>query len=249
MILAGGRGTRLGPRSIDTPKPLTQVGGRPLLWHILKHFGHHGFHRFTVALGHGAAVIEDWFVDRATATEAAPEGSRVTLVDGGDPWTISLVDTGLETGTGGRLKRLAGHLGGRPFVVALADGLSTLDLTEMVRWHREHGRSATVAAVRPPPRFGNLDLDEAGRVTEFAEKCPSRTGWINGGYWVLEPSVLDVIDGDPTMFEREPADRLVQRGELMAFRHDGFWRCLDDEHDRRQLDRLWGSGRPPWRVW
>jgi glucose-1-phosphate cytidylyltransferase len=228
-ILAGGRGARLGDAE-GVPKPLVEIGGRPLLWHIMMHYVHHGFHDFVIALGHGGNAIRRYFAD------PAPD------------WTVTLVDTGEHTMTGGRLNRLRPYLGAAPFMLTYSDGVSDVDLRRLEVFHRRHGRRATVTAVSPPPRFGRLTLD-GDRVVDFTEKPPGSDGWINGAFFVLDPSAFDYIDGDVTVWEKGPLERLAREGELMAYRHTGFWACLDTPADLARLRELWNRGERPWVTW
>jgi glucose-1-phosphate cytidylyltransferase len=231
-ILAGGVGSRLIEETVTTPKALVAIGGRPILWHIMRYYAHFGCTEFVVALGHRG--------DEIRACLAAIEREH--------GWTVAAVDTGEATQSGGRLKRLAAHLGGATFMLTWCDGLADVDLHALLSFHRAHGRLATVTAVHPPPRFGRLGLD-GERVVEFAEKSAAPDQWINGAFFVLEPAVLDYIAGDATVFERAPLERLTADGQLMAYRHDGFWQCMDTADEMRLLEGLWQGERAPWRVW
>lgn len=252
VILAGGLGTRLTEETEVRPKPMVEVGGRPILWHILKHFAWFGHREFVIALGYKGDSIKRYFLEYADL-----DGSlSVYLQDGRierhrpctEDWTLHLVDTGLNTITGGRMKRLAPMLRGGTFMMTYGDGVADVDLEALIRFHRAHGKLATVTAVRPPARFGALEF-EGDRVARFAEKPQVSEGWINGGYFVLEPEVLDLIEGDATHWENEPVEQLVRDGQLMAYRHEAFWQCMDTLRDRRLLESLWEQGSPPWRVW
>src|SRR5262245_49705782 len=230
VILAGGMGTRLAEETETRPKPMVEVGGRPLLWHIMKHYAHHGFEEFAVALGYKGDVIKRYFLDYARLnsnfTVQLGSGDVLRKQPSRENWTVHLVDTGLHTITGGRMKRLAPGLGNHTFLMTYGDGVSNVDLRRLVDFHRRHGKLVTVTAVRPPARFGGLVFD-GDRVVEFTEKPQVGEGWINGGYFVLEPKVLDYIKGDETHWEHEPLERLAAEGQLMAFRHDRFWQCMD----------------------
>jgi glucose-1-phosphate cytidylyltransferase len=252
VILAGGLGTRLSEETDVRPKPMVEIGSYPILWHIMKHYESFGFREFCVALGYKGKLIKEFFLNyRMLAT---PE-LTVELGTGGistrghhpEDWKVHLVDTGLDTMTGGRLKRLRPYLEDGTFMMTYGDGLSDVDLRGLVDFHCSHGRLATVTAVRPPSRFGDLVL-EGETVVDFAEKSPLPEGWINGGFLVLEPGVLDYIEGDETAFEREPLGSLAREGQLRAFRHSGFWQCMDTLRDVRLLERLWRSGKAPWVV-
>lgn len=252
VILAGGLGTRLAEETEVVPKPMVEVGGRPILWHIMKHYAQHGFDEFVVALGYKGESIKRYFLDyhRLECSFAVHTGSGDVMRRGAcrDDWVVHLIDTGLHTITGGRLKRLAPVLGRETFLMTYGDGVANVNITELVEFHRRHGKLATVTAVRPPARFGSLEF-EGDRVVRFAEKPQVGEGWINGGFFVLEPAVLQYIDGDDTHFEREPLERLAEDGELCAYRHPDFWQCMDTLRDKRYLESLWNSGKAPWRVW
>jgi len=252
VILAGGLGTRIAEETHMKPKPMIEVGGRPLLWHIMELYGHHGFNDFVVCLGYLGGLIKDYFVNfRAQHSDVECDlgSGAIDFVNSRcPPWRVALVDTGESTMTGGRIKRVADRLRAETFMLTYGDGLADVDLKALLAFHRAHGRLATVTAARPPGRFGVLSIGSAGRVEDFREKPDDEGGWINGGYFVLEPAVLDYIDGDTTSFEREPLRRLAGDGQLMAFEHRGFWQALDTVYDKRRLEALWDSGAPPWRV-
>jgi glucose-1-phosphate cytidylyltransferase len=252
VLLAGGMGTRLAEETELRPKPMVEVGGRPILWHIMAHYAHHGFKEFLVALGYKGEAVKRYFLDYAALAgdlsvdlaRGRVKGRRATCED----WAVHLIDTGLHTNTGGRLKRLERWLRGGTFLLTYGDGVADVDLRALVRFHRACGRVATVTAVRPPARFGRLEI-EADQVVSFSEKPQMSEGWINGAFFVLEPSVLDLIEGDPTQFEREPLERLATEGQLMAYRHSGFWQCMDTLRDKVRLEGLWASDNAPWKVW
>lgn len=250
-ILAGGVGSRLSEETSVRPKPMVEIGGKPMLWHIMKYYSQFGFRDFTIALGYMGDYIKRWFVDYASLasdlTVHLRNGAVHTHGDGPDDWTVHLIDTGLPTATGGRIKRLAPYLGEGTFLLTWGDGVSTVDLHALVDFHRSHGRIATLTAVRPPARFGHVELD-GPRVSEFSEKPQIGEGWINGAFFVLEPAVFDYIAGDATKFEREPLEKLAKDGELMAYRHYDFWQCMDTLRDKKRLERLW-SGSAPWKIW
>ena len=250
-ILAGGFGTRLGSETEKIPKPMVEIGGRPILWHIMSHFAAFGFDDFVIALGYKGELIKRYFVDYCTLSgdlNVSLESGEVRWNGGYRPtWTLDLVETGLHTMTGGRIKRLASHLGGETFFLTWGDGVADLDVRALLAFHRSHGRLATVTVVRPPARFGHLEL--AGDEVEiFTEKPQAAEGWINGAFFVLEPGVLDYIDGDSTQFEKEPLEALASDRQLIAYRHQGFWQCMDTPRDRRLLNDLWSAGDPPWKV-
>jgi glucose-1-phosphate cytidylyltransferase len=252
VILAGGMGTRLAEETDLTPKPMVEIGGSPILWHIMKIYATHGFDDFVIALGYRPEIVKNYFLNyyhlRNDFTIDVGRGT-IDVHDGGhEDWTIHLVDTGLATQTGGRIRRLERWLRGGTFLLTYGDGVADVNCRDLVEFHRAHGKLATVTAVRPPARFGGL-VFEGDRVAEFTEKPQIGEGWINGGFFVLEPGVLDYIEGDESVWEREPLERLAADGELMAFRHDGFWQPMDTLRDVRLLERLWQSGDVPWRVW
>jgi glucose-1-phosphate cytidylyltransferase len=251
-ILAGGVGSRLSEETEIKPKPMVEVGGKPILWHIMKHYARYGHTEFVIALGYKGEYIKKYMVDYSTLSGDLTvdlSRSQVMRHNGGpDNWTVKLVDTGLETATGGRIKRLAKHIGSEPFMLTWGDGVSNVDLAALVAFHKKHGKLATVTAVRPPARFGRLEMD-GDRVAEFSEKPQLGEGWINGAFYVLEPKVFEYVEGDTTQWEREPLERLASEGQLMAYRHDSFWQCMDTLRDRKLLEQLWQSGQPPWKTW
>lgn len=252
VILAGGLGTRLAEETQVKPKPMVEIGGRPILWHIMKLYSHYGFREFVVALGYKGEVIKRYFLDyRALNSNLTIRlaTADLSVLDGEhEDWTVHLVDAGLETQTGGRIKRLAPWIGNETFMLTYGDGVSDINLTELLAFHRAHGRLATVTAVRPPSRFGGLTFN-GDLVTEFIEKPQIGEGWINGGFFVLEPPVLQYIDGDAITWEREPMQRLARDEQLVAYRHYSFWQGMDTLRDVRLLESLWASGRAPWKVW
>ena len=252
VILAGGMGSRLQEQTSLRPKPMVEIGGRPILWHIMKGYTAHGFREFVLALGYKAEMIQDYFLDyhrrgRSLSVDLA-DGMAVFHDKPTDDWRVHLVDTGLATETGGRLRRLRPWLGDEPFLMTYGDGVADVPIADLVRFHQAHGRRATVTAVRPPSRFGGLRLD-GDRVAEFEEKPQIGEGWINGGFFVLSPSVLDLIEDDATLWERGPLEHLARCGELAAYRHTGFWHPMDTLRDLGYLERLWTSGEAPWKVW
>ena len=252
VILAGGAGTRLAEETEVRPKPMIEIGGRPILWHIMKHYAHHGFSEFFVALGYKGEVVKRYFLEYYTLVRSF----SVDLSDGqvsaydrdGEDWLLHLVDTGLATQTGGRVLRLREWLEDGPFLLTYGDGVGNVDLEALAAFHEERGSTATVCAVRPPSRFGAIDLD-GDRVRTFAEKPQMSEGWIHGGYMVLEPAVFDELTGDDVSLEARALERLASRDELRAYRHDGFWQCMDTLRDKRYLESLWAGGDRPWKVW
>ena len=251
-ILAGGMGSRLAEETEIRPKPMVEIGGRPILWHIMRHYDHYGFGQFVIALGYKGDHIKRFFTDylnsNASVRVDLATGSSEVLDEGHDEkWQVELIETGRWTNTGGRIKRLAPYLGGSTFCLTYGDGVANVDLTRLVEFHRSHGRLATVTAVHPPSRFGQLEM-HGDKVSSFSEK-PLDQGWINGAFFVLEPQVFDFIDGDDMAWEREPMERLAAAGELMAYRHEGFWQCMDTLRDKKLLEDLWAEGSPPWKTW
>ncbi|MEL7157219.1 MAG: glucose-1-phosphate cytidylyltransferase [Actinomycetota bacterium] len=256
-ILAGGVGSRLAEETAVKPKPMVEIGGRPILWHIMRYYASFGFTEFAVALGYKGEYIKRWLWDEVhltgdltirTGRNAEGQEPVEQRLAETDDWEIQLIETGRETNTGGRIKRLVPHLGPGTFMMTWGDGLSTVDLRALLEFHRAHGKVATLTAVRPPARFGHIEIDD-GQITEFSEKPQAAEGWINGAFFVLEPQVADYIDGDDTLFEREPLERLASDGQLMAYQHDDFWQCMDTLRDRVRLEEMWESGKAPWRIW
>ena len=252
VILCGGLGTRLSEGTDLRPKPMVEVGGRPILWHILKHYAHYGFNEFALALGYKGECIKRFFLEYyhldSNLTVHLSKGRAEAHEGKREDWVVHLVDTGTQTQTGGRLKRLTHLLGNETFMLTYGDGVSNVNFTRLLEFHRAHGKLATVTAVRPPARFGGLVFD-GDLVKEFTEKPQIGEGWINGGFFVLEPQVLDYIKGDETIFERDPLERLAKERQLAAYRHDDFWQCMDTLRDTRLLESLWDSGNAPWKVW
>ncbi len=252
VILVGGFGTRLAEETVVKPKPMVEVGGKPMLWHIMQIYAAHGFHEFVLALGYKGAVIKEYFLNfyshHNDLSISLATGDVTVHQQHRENWLVHLVDTGEQTMTGGRIKRLRRWLGNETFLLTYGDSVSDVDLGALLSFHRAHGKLATVTAVRPPARFGELALD-AGAVTQFAEKPQTGEGWINGGFFVLEPAVLDYIDGDRTVWEREPLERLAAAGQLAAFQHHDFWQCMDTLRDVRLLEELWQTNHAPWKRW
>jgi glucose-1-phosphate cytidylyltransferase len=252
VILAGGLGTRLAEETEVKPKPMVEVGGRPILWHIMKHFGHYGFREFCIALGYKGEVIKRYFLDynrlSGSMTIDLSTGTVDTHNHEGEGWIVHLVDTGLRTLTGGRVKRLEPWLRDDTFMVTYGDGVSDIDLRDLLRFHRAHGRLATVTAVRPPARFGGLAFD-GDLVARFVEKPQIGEGWINGGFLVFEPGVFEYLTGDASSLEADALERLAADRQLAAYQHARFWQCMDTLRDVHLLESLWQGGRPPWKIW
>lgn len=248
-ILAGGAGTRLSEETRVKSKAMVRIGGRPILWHLLKYYEHYGLNEFVIALGHQAGSIRAWFEELGQRRPGTSEGPCTVVYPGAEPgWTVRLVDTGLDTMSGGRIKRLAPYLDGAPFMLTWCDGLADVDLDQLRRFHQGHGGLATLTAIHPPARFGRITL--AGeRITAFQEKTLDPAEWINGAFFTLDPGVFGFIAGDATQFEHEPLCGLAAAGELMAYRHEAFWQCMDTLKEAQELDALWQTGRAPWKVW
>jgi glucose-1-phosphate cytidylyltransferase len=252
VILSGGLGTRLAEETELKPKPMVEIGGRPILWHIMRIYAHHGFNEFYLALGYKGETVKRYFLDyhalAGDLTVTLSDGKVKVQRAGGEDWTVHLLDTGHATLTGGRVKRIQRHLQDATFMVTYGDGVSDVDLKALLRFHRAQGKLATLTAVRPPARYGGLAF-EGDRVAEFIEKPQIGEGWINGGFLVLEPGIFEHLHGDGTSLEADTMQRLAAEGQLVAYRHEGFWQCMDTLRDLRLLQALWDGGKPPWRVW
>ena len=265
-ILAGGLGTRISEETVDKPKPMVEIGTQPIMWHIMKHYYQYGFNDFVIALGYKGHVIKKYFRDycalNSNLTVELRNGTITTHSDVSlDDWTIELIDTGLSTNTGGRIKRLIPYLSGakpgqaygkETFMLTWGDGVSNIDLKKLLAFHnhhkQEHGTLATLTAVRPPARFGHLEFS-GERIAKFSEKPQTAEGWINGAFFVLEPEVFEYIDGDLTLFEKEPLESLARDGKLMAYKHEGFWQCMDTLRDKKRLEKMWEADNAPWKTW
>ena len=247
ILLAGGFGTRLSEYTESIPKPMVTVGGRPILWHIMRIYAHFGHKDFYLALGYKAEVIKEYFLHYRTmnANFTVDLGTGVVLPHQTEKidWSVTLVDTGLNTMTGGRIKRLQSFIGNETFMLTYGDGVAEIDLDAVLKFHQSHGKMVTLSAVRPAARFGDLEFD-GDRVSSFQEKSQLHEGWINGGFFIIEPAFFDLIEGDNQMFEREPLERAVAAGELMAFKHQGFWHCMDTKRDRDLLESMWEKDAP-----
>ncbi len=252
VLLAGGLGTRLSEETRTTPKPMVEIGGQPMLWHIMNIYAAHGFRDFLIAGGYKSEVIKEYFANYYRHNSdlfVELASGEVKSADTRAPnWRIGCIDTGQNTMTGGRLLRLRAHLQDAPFMVTYGDGVGDIDLTKLLAVHRAHGKLASVTAVHPPARFGGMDLKE-DRVTSFAEKSPEHAGWINGGFFVFEPGIFDYIADDDMRLEAEPLSRLADDGQLMAFRHEGFWKPMDTLREKHELESLWQHGNAPWKIW
>lgn len=253
VILAGGFGTRLSEETDIRPKPMVNIGDRPILWHIMKMYSSHGINDFVICLGYKGYVIKEYFYNyslhMSDVTFDMREQSTVVHQRAGEPWSVTLIDTGEKAMTGGRLKAVAPYIQDEDaFCLTYGDGVSDVDITRLVNFHKSHNALSTVTAIRPPGRFGVLNMS-GNRIDSFEEKPAGDGAWINGGFFVLSPKVLEYIEGPNTVWEQEPMRRLAENGELMAYRHDGFWQCMDTLRDKQLLEKLWESGKAPWKAW
>jgi len=252
VILAGGLGTRLKEETVVKPKPMVEIGGHPILWHIMKIYATQGFNEFIIALGYKSEFIKDFFLNyryHRQSISVQLKNGNVVVHDGGiEDWTIHLIDTGENTQTGGRMKRLSPFIGNKPFMLTYGDGVGNINLNKLISFHKKHGKLATLTAVRPPSRFGGLDL-KGDLIEKFSEKPQTGEGWINGGFFVLEPQVLEYIEGDEIPWERQPLELLAMDKQLAAYRHEEFWQCMDTLRDVQLLDTLWSTGKAPWKQW
>lgn len=253
VILAGGLGTRMGAETEARPKPMIEIGGRPMLWHIMKIYAHYGYTDFIICLGYKGYVVKEYFANyrlrRYDMTVRLYDGLMDFHGHDAEPWTVTLVDTGEDTLTGGRLRRVRKYLGNEPFMLTYGDGVADVDLRALRQFHEESGRLATVTAVRPAGRFGAINMDDRLIVSSFREKAPIDGAWINGGFFVLQPEVFDSIPHDGMMWEHAPLEALAEQEQLTAFPHTGFWQCMDTQRDRQYLEELWRDGRAPWKMW
>lgn len=250
VILAGGKGTRLVEETSVRPKPMVEIGGRPILWHLMRIYAHFGYHEFLIALGYKAEEIRHYFAANHEKTHASDSSYEVSLgAQSTEPSIrVRLIDTGLETNTGGRVGRLCGYLRDEPFLLTWSDGLGDVDMPQLVHHHRQSGGLVTVTAVHPPPRFGLLTLN-GSRVLRFQEKPCSQDSWINGAFFVVQPDALDYIHSDESSWERDVLAPMAEKGQLMAYRHEGFWQCMDTLAEKRRLEDLWQRGEAPWKIW
>lgn len=252
VLLAGGFGTRISEESHLKPKPMIEIGGRPILWHIMKEYSHYGFNDFIICAGYKQYVIKEFFASYFLHTSDITfdlQNNAMEVHDNfAEPWHVTVVDTGLNTMTGGRVKRVRKYLGEEPFLLTYGDGVSDVDIGKLVAFHKLHGKLVTMTAIQPEGRFGVLDT-EGDKVVAFREKSKGDTGWINGGYMVIEPGIFDLIEGDQTVFERDPLERAATMDQLMVYRHNGFWQCMDTLRDKEKLDNIIEEGRAPWIKW
>ena len=253
VILAGGFGTRISEESHLKPKPMIEIGNMPILWHIMKWYSHFGFNEFIICCGYKQHVIKEFFANyylhhSDITFDFADSGKKIAHKESAEKWKVTVVDTGLYTMTGGRIKRIRNFLGNESFMMTYGDGVSDVDLDALLKFHKNHGLKATLTGVQPEGRFGVLDL-EGDHIRSFREKSRDDMGWINGGFMVLEPEVIDYIDGDDTMFEREPLELLADKGQLACYKHKGFWQCMDTLRDKEKLEKLISTNKAPWMAW
>jgi len=254
VILAGGMGTRLSEETDLKPKPMAEIGEKPMLWHIMKIYSHYGFNDFVLCLGYKGYMIKEYFANyflhQADVTIDMKNNKMEVHHKKAEPWRVTMVDTGLNTMTGGRVKRIQKYVGNEPFMLTYGDGVADIDLKKLVAFHRQHGGHATITAIQPLGRFGAIAMKKDGSVKAFQEKPQGDGAWINGGFFVLEPQIFNYIqDGDPTIWEREPLEGLAKDGQLTAYQHKGFWKCMDTLRDKTELENFWKSGKAPWKVW
>ena len=254
VILAGGFGTRISEESYLKPKPMLEIGGKPILWHIMKEYSYYGFHDFIICCGYKQHVIKEWFADyylnNSDVTFDFTDNNKMTVHNNvAEPWKVTLVDTGLDTMTGGRIKRIQKYVGDETFMLTYGDGVCALNIEELLKFHKSHGKLATLTAVSLGQRFGVLNVLDDGTIDSFREKSNDDGSRINGGYMVLEPKVFDYIEGDATVFEKEPLETIAAQGELMAYLYDGYWQCMDTKREMDWLNDLWNAGKAPWKCW
>ena len=254
VILAGGLGTRIAEENDLRPKPMVEIGGQPILWHIMKYYSHYGFNEFIVCCGYMGHMIKEYFADyylhSSDITFDFTDGNKMTVHSNvAEPWKVTLVDTGQQTQTGGRIRRIKKYVGDDPFLLTYGDGLSNVDLNSLLNYHKESNCTVTISAIQPGGRFGVLDFNERGDVSGFREKSQEDGGWINAGFMVMEPGVFDYLDSDVCVLENEPFRKLSQEGKMSAYRHHGYWQCMDTQRDRGFLELRWQNNNAPWKVW
>ena len=254
VILAGGLGTRISEESHLRPKPMIEIGGNPILWHIMKLYSHYGFNDFIICLGYKGYVIKEFFADYFLHTsditfDFRNNNEMIVHNNVAEPWRVTLVDTGLNTQTGGRIKRVQDYIGNKTFMLTYGDGVSDINIKELLDYHIVHNKLATLTAIQPSGRFGVLDINNLNNINSFVEKAKEDGGWINGGFMVLEPEILEYIKNDETIFEKDPLEKLATFGELQAYKHSGFWQCMDTQRDKLLLEELWEKGNAPWKKW
>lgn len=254
VILAGGHGTRISEESHLIPKPMIEIGGQPILWHIMKIYSHYGYNEFVVCCGYKAGIIKKFFYDYYmlhcdVTFDFTNKNHTIIHDEQAEAWKVTVVDTGLDTMTGGRIKRIQKYIGDEPFMLTYGDGVADVDITKLVEHHEKHKKSITMTAIQPGGRFGVLDIDENETINSFAEKSKEDGGFINAGFMVCEPNVFDQINDDATIFEREPLEYFANNGDITAYKHDSFWQCMDTLRDKNRLESLWKTGKASWKVW
>lgn len=253
VILAGGLGTRISEESHLKPKPMIGIGDRPILWHIMKIYSHYGFNDFIICLGYKQYIVKEFFagyyMHTSDVTFDLKNNEMTVQKNTSEPWRVTLVDTGLNTMTGGRIKRVQEYIGNEPFMLTYGDGVADIDIDKLLKFHKSHGKIGTLTAINIDQRFGVLDIAENGNISAFREKKASDKSVINGGFMVMNPEIFDYIDGDDTVFEKSPLEEIAKQGQLMAYRHNGFWQCMDTQRDKQLLEKLWESGNAPWKLW
>lgn len=254
VLLAGGFGTRISEESHLKPKPMIEIGGKPILWHIMKMYSHYGFDEFIICCGYKQYVIKEYFSDyylhMSDVTFDFKNNNNMIIHNNfAEPWKITLIDTGLNTMTGGRIKRIEQYIDNEDFMLTYGDGVSDVDISKLLKFHKEHDKIVTITAVTTSQRFGVLDINENGLINSFREKSDLDAGLINGGFMVLKPEIFKYIKDDSTVFEKEPLETVASKGELIAYKHNGFWQCMDTQRDKQQLESLWAAGKAPWRKW
>ena len=252
VILAGGLGTRISEESYSKPKPMIEIGEQPILWHIMKMYSEYGYNDFVICLGYKSYVIKEYFADyflhTSDVTFDLVHNDMMVHNNYAEPWKVTLIYTGLNTMTGGRVKRIQPYIGNEPFLLTYGDGVSDVNINELVNFHQHHGKLATMTAIQPDGRFGVLDI-ENDQIRAFREKNNNDSGWINGGFMVLQPEIFDYIDGDSTVLEKQPLETIASQGQLMSYKHEGFWQCMDTQRDKQRLEELWANNKAPWKVW
>ena len=253
LILAGGFGTRLSEETEIKPKPMVEIGGKPILWHIMKIYSHYGFNEFVILLGYKGYYIKEYFANyflhQSDVTIDLQNNNMEVHQNHSEPWKVTLIDTGIDTMTGGRIKRAKEYIGNTTFMLTYGDGVGDIEIDKLVEFHKSHGKLLTVTATQPDGRFGAMEIGENNRVNRFLEKPKGDGSWISGGFFVCEPQILDYIDGDSTIFEREPMERLAKEGEIYTYKHYGFWKPMDTLRDKRELNQMWNDGQAKWKIW
>lgn len=254
VLLAGGFGTRISEESYLKPKPMVEIGGKPILWHIMKTYSYFGFYDFVICAGYKQNVIKEWFSNYFLHTsdvsfDFQDQGRMIVHRQSSEPWKVTIVDTGLKTMTGGRIKRVRDYIGDEPFFLTYGDGLANVDFKKLLNYHKAHGKIATITAIRPEGRFGIIDIAQDNQIVAFRQKSREDTGWINGGFMIFNPEMIDYIPGDDTVLEKEPFEGMLRDGQMMCNKHDDFWQCMDTMRDQEKLEDMWATGDAPWKVW